>query len=120
MLKEPGDDQAIRGGKEVEIRGRGGREAFTVDDGEGSGKILAVRSSQPFQLDAFTRSGHWNYSVLTPGDSVNDVEAALLALADRMVGGRYDYDLVTYTVTTHPPLRRSMGWGWGWGGRGWP
>ena len=118
---EPGDDAAIRGGKEVEIRGRGGREAFTVDDAEGSGKILAVRSPQPFRFDAFVRSGHWDYNALAPGDSVDDAEATLLALVDRMSAGRYDYDLVTYTVTNHPPLRRAMGWGgwgggWGWGG----
>src|SRR6266511_5093936 len=28
---EPGDDQAIRGGKEVEIRGRGGRESTRLN-----------------------------------------------------------------------------------------
>src|SRR6266550_4331963 len=42
--QEPGDAAAIRGGREVEIRSRGNREAFTVDDADGSGKILAAVS----------------------------------------------------------------------------
>src|SRR5947207_12698504 len=42
----PGDAAAIRGGREVENRGRGKREASTVDDGAGSGKILVAASSR--------------------------------------------------------------------------
>jgi len=119
---EPGDDGAIRGGKETEVRGRGGREAFTVDDAEGSGKIIAAFSAQPFQFDGFTRAGHWDYAALAATDSVaGDAEASLLALVDRMSSGAYDYDLVTYTVTAHPRFRQSP-WAWGdpgrWGG-GW-
>lgn len=117
---EPSNDAAIRGGKEVEIRGRGDRDAFTVDDAEGSGKILAALSTQPFQLDAFALGGHWDYRALAAQDSAADAEAALLALVNRMSQGSYDYDLVTYTVTDHPPLRRARMWGgWGWGGWGW-
>ncbi len=62
---EPTDDASIRGGKEFEIRGRGNREAFTVDDREGSGKILAAVSARPFQLDSFSRGGHWDYAALS-------------------------------------------------------
>ena len=29
---DPGDDNFVRGGRKYEIRGRGGRESFTVDD----------------------------------------------------------------------------------------
>ena len=122
---EPTDDAAVRGGKEIEIRGRGDREAFTVDDAEGSGKIIAALSAQPFQVDAFTRAGHWDYAALAATDSTGDAEAALLALVDRMSGGAYDYDLVTYTVTTRPRFRQSPwawgdpgSWGGGWGGWG--
>ena len=120
---EPGDNAAIRGGKEMEIRGRGDRVAFTVDDAEGSGKILAAFSAQPFQFDSFSLGGHWDYRALA-ADSGDDVEAALLGLVHQMSGGAYDYDLVTYTVTDHPSFRRRPMWGWGgwgWGGRwgGW-
>ena len=122
---EPSGDAAVRGGREVEIRGRGNREAFTVDDADGSGKILAAVSSQPFRTDSFARAGHWDYRALAGGDSVADPEATLLSIADQMSAGHFDYDVVTYTVTAHPPLRRSPwgpGWrgGWGgWGGWGW-
>src|SRR2546427_7803283 len=121
---EPGADAAVRGGREVEIRGRGNREAFTVDDADGSGKILAAVSSQPFQTDSFARAGHWDYRALAGGDSVADREATLLSIADQMSAGHFDYDVVTYTVHAHPPVRRSrwvpgcsVGWG-GWGGWG--
>lgn len=114
---EPTDAAAIRGGKEIEIRGRGDRDAFTVDDAEGSGKIIAAVSAQPFQVDSFALGGHWDYRALAARDSGNDAEAALLALVNQMSGGAYDYDLVTYTVTNHPSFRRSPMWGWG--GRGW-
>jgi len=123
--QEPGDAAAIRGGREVEIRGRGNREAFTVDDADGSGKILAAVSSRPFRTDSFARAGHWDYRALAGDDSAADPEATLLAVVDRMAAGHFDYDVVTYTVTTHPALRRSpwgrgapswgRGWGWGWG-----
>src|SRR5213593_1923154 len=42
---EPGGDAAIRGGREVEIRGRGNREAFTVDDADGDRKSTRLNSS---------------------------------------------------------------------------
>jgi Domain of unknown function (DUF4384) len=119
---EPTADAAFRGGKEIEIRGRGDRAAFTVDDADGSGKILAAISPQPFQFDSFALSGHWDYRALAAADSGDDVEATLLSLVHQMSGGAYDYDLVTYTVTDHPSFRRAPMWGWGgWGGRwgGW-
>src|SRR5436190_370431 len=119
------DDVYLRGGREVEIRGRGNREAFTVDDADGSGKILAAVSSRPFRTDSFARAGHWDYRALAGDDSAADPEATLLAVVDRMAAGHFDYDVVTYTVTAHPALRRSpwgwgapgwgRGWGWGWG-----
>src|SRR6266566_3287757 len=105
----------------ADARGRGNREAFTVDDADGSGKILAAVSGQPFRADSFARAGHWDYRALAGDDSAADPEATLLAVVDQMAAGHFDYDVVTYTVTAHPPLRRSPwgpGWGW-WGGWGW-
>jgi hypothetical protein len=121
---EPTDNAAVRGGKDIEIRGRGDRDAFTVDDAEGSGKILAAISPQPYRFDAFASGGHWDYRALAEPDSADDAEATLVALVNQMAGGPYDYDLVTYTVTDHPSFRRRPMWGWGgwgWGGRwgGW-
>jgi hypothetical protein len=117
----PSDSAAVRGGREVEIRGRGDREAFVVDDGEGSGKVLAAVSTSPFTFDAFAKNGHWNYGALAANDSTADPEATLLGLVERMTGtvASFEYDLVTYTVGMRQRYWRSMG-GWGgWGGRGW-
>jgi len=121
----PSDSSAVRGGREVEIRGRGDRDAFVVDDGEGSGKVLAAVSGRPFTFDAFAKNGHWDYAALAANDSTADPEATLLGLVERMTGtdASFEYDLVTYTVGMRQRYRRSMGgrgWGgWGgWGGRG--
>src|SRR5256886_7759797 len=124
---DPTDDAAIRAGRDLERRGRGDREAFTVDDAEGSGKVLAAWSTKPFQVDSFARGGHWDYSALANHDSSQDSEAALVALVERMVapGESFEYDFVTYTVAApgRVPYRRYAGGMWGgrggWGGLGW-
>jgi hypothetical protein len=106
----PEDSGAIRGGHEVEIRGRGGREAFTVDEREGSGTVLAAVTDEPLRLVDFARGGHWDYRALAPADSGGDPEANLLDLVERMTSGHYDYDVVTYAVGAHEPPRYYAGW----------
>src|SRR5581483_8843812 len=49
-----------RGGETIEVRGRGDREAFYVDEREGSGVVLAARSVAPFRFDEFVRGDHWD------------------------------------------------------------
>src|SRR5690348_17574771 len=49
---DPGDDAFVRGGETIEVRGRGDREAFYIDEHEGSGLVLAARSATPFKFDA--------------------------------------------------------------------
>src|SRR5882724_12629424 len=46
---DPSDDALIRGGKKYEILGRGGREAFTVDQ-RGRGTVYAAMSRDPFRF----------------------------------------------------------------------
>lgn len=106
----PDDSGAIRAGHEVEIKGRGGREAFTVDEREGSGAVLAARSDGPLRLEEFAHGGHWDYRALAPADSGGDPEANLLDLAERMTSGHYDYDVVTYAVIGREPSRYYAGW----------
>lgn len=122
---DPGDNSAVRGGREIQVRGRGDREAFTVDEREGSGMVLAARSVVPFRFDEFVRGGHWDYralSALRAGDDSTqvvggDAEAALLDIVERMAGdNRYDYDVVTYTVSARAPVRRHAGWYGPWYG----
>ncbi len=116
---DPGDNSAVRGGREIEVRGRGDREAFTVDEREGSGTVLAARSVVPFRFDEFVRGGHWDYRALSApraGDDSTqrvggDAEAALLDIVERMAGdNHYDYDVVRYAVSARAPVRRYAGW----------
>ncbi|MBI1968121.1 MAG: DUF4384 domain-containing protein [Gemmatimonadetes bacterium] len=96
---DPGDDAFVRGGKTFEIRGRGGREAFFVDEREGTGLVLAGRSTDPFRFDEFVRGDHWDYRVLGAARVRDDPEAGLLDIVRRMAGGnRFDYDMAPYTV----------------------
>jgi hypothetical protein len=119
---DPDDDGAIRGGKEFEVRGRGDREAFTVDDREGTGTVLAVRSDQPFQFDDFSRGGHWDYRALSAEKAGDDAEATLLDLVERMTQGHYDYDVVSYSVSDRAPAHYYSGWydPWYYGPYGYP
>ena len=95
---DPSDDDFVRGGKTLEVRGRGDREAFYIDDGEGSGVVLAARSAAPFKFEEFVRGDHWDYRVLGARDG-DDKEQALLDIVQRMApDGHFDYDAVHYTV----------------------
>ncbi len=122
---DPSNDDFVRGHETIEVRGRGDREAFFVDDREGSGLVLAARSTTPFKFDEFVRGDHWDYRVLDARQAGDDKEAALLDMVQRMTTeGRFDYDAVTYVVTSarayydsYYPHYTAGGFGFGWG---WP
>src|SRR5213080_2671646 len=63
---DPDGDQHLRGGKKAELKGRGGREAFVVDDTSGHGTVLAAFSKTPFQFDQFAKNGRWDYGAPDP------------------------------------------------------
>src|SRR5213595_646350 len=117
---DPGDDAFVRGGETIEVRGRGDREAFYIDEREGSGLVVAARSATPFKFDPFVRGDHWDYRVLDVRQSGDDKEAALVDIVQRMTDGHFDYDAVSYVVTTQAAYRDyypsyySVGFGWGW------
>ena len=121
---DPSNDNFVRGHETIEVRGRGDREAFFVDDREGSGLVLAARSTTPFKFDDFVRGDHWDYRVLDARQAGDDKEAALLDMLQRMTTeGRFDYDGVTYVVASarayynsyYPHYTAlSFGYGWGW------
>src|SRR2546422_10437965 len=114
---DPDGDQHVRGGKKYELKGRGGREAFVVDDTTGHGTVLAALARTPFQFGQFEKNGHWDYSALG-GDAVRaDPEAALTDLVERMggTGGHFDYDVATYTASPPPRYGGVVG-PYGWGG----
>jgi len=123
---DPSDDSFVRGGSKIEVRGRGDREAFYVDDREGTGVVLAARSVQPFKFDAFVRGDHWDYRVLSAREADQDKEQMLLDVVQRMLpDGHFDYDVVSYTVESPNSYSRgysrhyytSIGFGYGYG---WP
>ncbi|HXV89732.1 MAG TPA: DUF4384 domain-containing protein, partial [Gemmatimonadales bacterium] len=96
---DPGDDAFIRGRKTFEVRGRGSREAFFVDESEGTGLVLAAWSADPLRFDEFVQGDHWDYRSLGAGAVADDPEAGLLEIARRMAGaGSFEYDLVPYFV----------------------
>src|SRR4029077_4268172 len=50
---DPTDDHFVRGHETIEVRGRGDREAFYVDDRQGSGIVLFDMSVATFKCDVF-------------------------------------------------------------------
>jgi hypothetical protein len=95
---DPKDDDFARGGRKYEIRGRGGRESFTADDGKGKGTIYAAISHDPYRFDEFVLGDHWDYRNLAPQRLPADPEQDLNDLVRRMVDGSFDYDILSYTV----------------------
>jgi len=122
---DPSDDTFMRAHKKFEVRSRGDREAFAVDEREGSGVVLAAWSASPFKFDEFVRGDHWDYRVLGTIQTGSDAEAALVDVVQRMAGdARFDYDVVTYTVESTTAYYRhgyrdgyypSFGVGFGYG-----
>ncbi len=96
---DPTDDAFVRGGKTFEVRSRGDREAFSVDDQSGTGTVVAAWSASPFQTDSFAVNGHWDYRVLSAQRVADDPEAGLLDLLQAMAGdNHFEYDVASYTV----------------------
>jgi hypothetical protein len=127
---DPDDDQQVHGGKRYEAKGRGGREAFVVEDTSGQGLVVAAWSAAPFDLRRFDRGGRWDVQALadTAGGlatTSGDAQARLLGLLNAMSqGGRYRYDAATYVVYSPRLARAGFGYpswfgypyGFGWGG----
>jgi hypothetical protein len=114
---DPSDDDFVRGGKRIEIRGRSNREAFFVDADDGSGTVVAVLSPDPLGYDAFARNDHWDFRALGAGDVRNDPLAGLLDIARRMAGeARFEYDVATYVVGRQ--IASHYGYGSGYYGSG--
>jgi hypothetical protein len=98
---DPSADAFARGDGKFEVRGRGDRQAFTADDGDGTGVVLAAWSATPFTFDGLVRGDHWDYSALGAQQSGADKEAALVAVVQGMAGeNHFDYDVATYTVNS--------------------
>ena len=101
---EPWEDNFARGGREYEVQGGYGRDAFSIDDYPGVGYIFAVASGDPFVYDAFETGDHWDYRAIADGRVHGDPYVALTDLAQRIVPADYrdwDYDITPYYVNRH-------------------
>ena len=95
---DPSDDNFVRGGRSYEIRGRGDREAFSVDVSSGNGAVYAAVSRDPFRFDGFVTGDHWDARAFSDEPLQRDPEPELNELVGRMATGRFEYDLVSYDV----------------------
>jgi hypothetical protein len=95
---DPGDDNFVRGAQSYEIRGRGDRDAFTVDAASGTGTVYAAWSREPFRFDDFVRGDHWDYRVLWDSALPRDPEAGFTNIVQRMSTAHFDYDVQSYFV----------------------
>ena len=124
---DPGiDDDFVRGGESLEIRGRNDRDAFLVEERSGSGVVLAAWSEDPFRFDGLVRGDHWDYRAIAPSGLGNDLEAGLLDVVYAMSPSRrFSYDAIPYVVGRPASYdrtsydRTSVHVGLGYGGLGW-
>ncbi len=98
---DPTDDNFIRGGKKYEVRGRGGRETFDIDNRTGHGTIYAAVSKSAFRFDDLVLDDHWDYKTIAPNRLPQDPESDLTELVRKMAQGSFDYDLLGYDVIEH-------------------
>ena len=102
---DPDRDNFVRGSKKYEIRGRGDRESFEIENTTGKGTVYAAVSRDPFRFDGFVEGDHWDYRALAPSRLPNDPEQDLNELVRRMAQGDFDYDLLNYYVTERVAYR---------------
>src|SRR3989442_7417484 len=102
--REPWEDNFARGGRDYEVQGGSGPDAFYIDDYPGVGYVFAVASADRFVYDGIQRDEHWDYRLIADGRVRGDPYVALTDLAQRIVPDGYsdwDYDITTYYVQQH-------------------
>ena len=141
---DPGADNFVRGGTDVDVRSRDGGDTFVVDEKGGSGMVYAAYSKDAFNFADFTGAGHWDLNAFPDSGVSKNPEAVLTDLVQHMATGQhFDYDVGNYTVTRsfhRTPTAVAYadqdldpywgwspyygyaynpwwgpGWGWGWG-----
>src|SRR5258705_1313657 len=81
---DPSDDDFVRGGRRVEVRGRSNRDAFFVDANDGSGTVVAGLSPHPLHLHAFVRNDHLGLPPLARTHRRDEAGAGFADLARRL------------------------------------
>ena len=106
---DPDQDNFVRGGRKYEIRGRGGRESFEVDNKVGKGTVYAAVSRDPLHFDGYVLGDHWDYRALAPSRLPDDAESELNDIVRRLAQTDFDYDLLNYYVSDRLASRSSYG-----------
>jgi hypothetical protein len=102
--REPWEDTFLRGDREYEIEGPGGRDAFSVDDYPGVGYVFAVVSADPFDYRAVVAGDHGDYRLIADGRVRGDRtwRSPISPSGSSPPGYEdWDYDLVPYYVERH-------------------
>ena len=96
---DPADNDYVHADSTIEIRSRGDRDAFIVDDSSGTGTWYAAVSGKPYHFDAVTLGTHWDYRQIPHVLAVRDAEGDLTTLVQRMATARFDYDILQYHIS---------------------
>jgi 23S rRNA pseudouridine2605 synthase len=99
----PADDDYVHGGEEFDVRSHSTDGSFVVAATRGTGMVYAAVSKDPFKFDQFASGGSaWNTGALPDTARGKNAEAVLTDVVQAMSpsGGRFDYDLTNYTVTS--------------------
>ena len=108
--ESPADDDYVHGGEEFDVRSHSSDGSFVVAATRGTGTVYAAVSKDPFKFDQFASGGSaWNAGVFPDTARGQNAEGVLTDIVQAMSasGGRFDYDLVNYTVTS--PRDRARG-----------
>ena len=82
-----------------ELRGTAGLPALIVNEGSGTGLVLAALSETPFRFTEFSRTGRWDGALLVASHPEADGPGTLTDIAQRMLGdGWFNSDFALYTV----------------------
>ena len=106
----PADDDYVHGGEEFDVRSHSSDGSFVVAATRGTGTVYAAVSKDPFKFDQFASNGaEWNAGAFPDTARGQTAEGVMTDVVQAMSssGGRFDYDLVNYTVTS--PRDRTRG-----------
>ncbi len=82
-----------------ELRGNAGQPALIVNEGRGTGLVLAALSETPFRFTEFSSMGRWDGALLVASHPGADGPGTLTDIAQRMLGdGWFNSDFALYTV----------------------
>jgi hypothetical protein len=95
---DPADPSGVKRDTVLDIRARGGRSAFIVDDSTGVGTWYAAISTEPFHLESIAVGDHWDYRVIPRVESPANAERELTNLVESIQQAKFEYDIVAFRI----------------------